>query len=99
MISQVAAIMLAKGLSLKNFFELYNKKCEKDLSRGRDSIWDITFESFEGDEFMLLDYLSYLILDYMPRALIDDLDLTSQYYKNCPYGKPQYKITNLHSLC
>lgn len=98
LISQVAAIMQAEGLSLEEFFELY-EKYEKNSKKNSDFIWDIIFECLEGEDLMLLDSLSYLISDYIPGALIEDLNLTSKSHENYSYGKPPCEITHLHSWC
>ncbi|PVH73049.1 hypothetical protein DL98DRAFT_576474 [Cadophora sp. DSE1049] len=83
-ISQMAALINARSMSLDKFMILYDKH-QKKVHRERrtgwkyagynhalDTVWELSFEALEPDSRLLLGILSFLVPDTIPLAFRGD---------------------------
>jgi hypothetical protein len=91
LISQVAAFILAKGLSLEQYLDLY----EKNYSSYRYPVWAISFnEGLKPGAKTVLNSLSFLMTESIPQELISS-DFPGQHDGENPYGQPPFEMTHL----
>lgn len=82
-ISQMAALIIAKGLSLEKFIIMYDKHSKK-MHRERksgwkypgyehavDTVWELSFRSLSPDAKHCLGILSFLMPDSIPQELFE----------------------------
>jgi hypothetical protein len=82
-ISQMAALILVKGLSLEKFLVMYDKhsrKMHRDRKNGWkypgyehaiDTVWELSFSSLEQDARTCLGILSFLMPDSIPQQIFE----------------------------
>ncbi|OKL62715.1 hypothetical protein UA08_01361 [Talaromyces atroroseus] len=91
-ISQMAALILVKGLSLEKFLVMYDKhskRMHRDRKNGWkypgynhaiDTVWELSFSELDQDARTCLGILSFLMPDSIPQEIFEASDMSMEQF-------------------